>query len=323
MKSRIRPWRRYVLLTQAWIWGAPGAHPGRGGLRALRVALLSTRAYRDNHLEFYASGLSFFLLMSVVPFLAFILMMVEWLGVSSEGFPRLLLMITGGDETLAALLTEYANNARPGLVGGVGVTLAAAVGYLLLQRVKTALNMIREVERWASYRHRMGEYLTILVSLPLMLATMVGTMGLLSGGAIRTYLKTLGLLAPAQYLLVDFIGYFLLWLANFYAYAFLPDVATNKKIAAVTAVGSTVGLVLAENTYLSFVVSMSRQNLIYGALALLPALMAWFYLAWLVFLLGAQVAFVVQNYSRLLDLRRMALAESEAWWTLEQERWSV
>jgi DNA-binding IscR family transcriptional regulator len=56
--------------------------------------------------------------------------------------------------------------------------------------------------------------------------------------------------------------------------------------------------------YVVLIVVVSRASPIYGALALLPFLMLWFYVAWIVFLAGAQLAFVTQHYERELELRR-------------------
>ena len=315
-------WSRAERLSwriQGWLWGAPGTPPGWGWLRGVRLAALGLRAFQTNHLEFYASGLSFYLLLSVVPFLAFVLMLLDWAGISRGELPHLLGLVAGGNPVLAGYIAEYADKARTGLVGGVGVVLAAMMGYLLLQRVKTALNMIWEVERWASYRERMGEFITVLLFLPLSLGVVVGSTGLLSGGPVRAYLKSFGLLAPAQFFLVDLTGYFLLWLATFYTYTFIPDRPVNLRISAVGALVATVGLVLAENLYLSFLVGISRQNLIYGALALLPSLMAWFYMAWMIFLLGAQFIYVAQHYTIFLEQRRESLAESNGWWAVDPE----
>ncbi|MDH4247616.1 MAG: YihY/virulence factor BrkB family protein [Deltaproteobacteria bacterium] len=305
---------RLRLRLQGRLWGEPGASPGGGVLWGLRVLFLGIRAFKHNHLEFFASGLSFYLLLSMVPFLAFVLMVLDWLGISRKELPHLLGLVAGGSPVLARHIADYADKARTGLVGWVGVVLSLMVGYLLLQRVKAALNTIWEVEQWAGYRERVGEYLTVLIFLPLALGVVVGSTGLLSGGPVRAYLKELGLLAPAQFVVVDITGYVLLWVAVYFAYANLPDKPVNLKISGIGAMVTTAGLVMAENMYLSFLVGVSRQNLVYGALALLPSLMAWFYMAWMIFLLGAQFIQTVQNYTAQLELRRVALAESKDWW---------
>ena len=52
---------------------------------------------------------------------------------------------------------------------------------------------------------------------------------------------------------------------------------------------------LAQGFYVGAMFRLTDYNLIYGALALLPVLMVWLFLAAVIFLFGAQLCYVSQN----------------------------
>jgi membrane protein len=50
-----------------------------------------------------------------------------------------------------------------------------------------------------------------------------------------------------------------------------------------------------QNLYISLQVGVAKYNAIYGSFATVPLFLVWMYLGWLFILLGAQVAFALQN----------------------------
>ena len=286
------------------LWGKPGMGPGGPGLRVLRLLLLTGEAFRRNHLTIHASGLTFYLLLSVVPFLAFGLLVLRVFQVAEKLRPYLLTFVAGGNLDVVPRIDEYIHNAQSGMVGGLGVAVTFTVGFVLLRRVKTTLDTVWESAHGDGDRSRFIEYVAVLTVTPILLAAAFGVSGFLGSRMVLDYVPAWLLAVLPSLPVANLIGLAIVLLVTFYAYRFLPDARVDVLPALLGALVSAVGLVLVQKFYVVLIVLVSQQSPIYGALALLPFLMVWFYLAWLVFLAGAQLAFVVQHYERELELRR-------------------
>ena len=110
-------------------------------------------------------------------------------------------------------------------------------------------------------------------------------------GAIGGWLARLSGLAP----------YALVIAAFSFLYVFVPNTRVKLKPAACGGLFAGVLWAGSGSVFTSFVVSLSRYEAIYSGFAIVLVAMLWLYLSWLILLLGAQLAFYLQNpdYLRL------------------------
>jgi membrane protein len=110
-------------------------------------------------------------------------------------------------------------------------------------------------------------------------------------GPIGTWLVSLSSLTP--YLLV-IAGFSVL-------YVLIPNTRVHVKPAVIGGVFAGVLWAGSGNLFTGFVVSVSRMEGIYSGFAIVLVAMIWLHLSWLILLLGAQLAFYLQNpeYLRL------------------------
>ena len=92
---------------------------------------------------------------------------------------------------------------------------------------------------------------------------------------------------------------------------FVPNTRVRFKPALIGGVFAGVLWAGSGSLFTSFVVSMSRYEAIYSGFAIVIVAMIWLYLSWLILLLGAQLAFYVQN-PEYLPLGQRALSASNA-----------
>jgi len=276
-------------------------------LEALRIVLLSVEGFRRNRLASHASSLAFFALLSVVPAMAFLFILLKAFQLRGLVRPFLLEFVAGGNELLAARFAEYIEKAQGAALGGLGLATLFLIGFLILQRVISILNIIWGVKTRPGFGHRFIEYLTVLVVTPLLLMASL---------SLSAYLRSPGVVGivsewepfGAYYAMVgDIFAFPVFWLTAYYAYAFLPDVRVRFGPALAGALVGGTALKFAQSLYITLNIRTTDFNLIYGALAFLPFLMIWFYLAGGLFLFGAQLSYVVQNYRALLERRRLGV----------------
>lgn len=297
-------WRMVRRFWRAGIWHPDAdkvgtiAHPLLSIIRALALTL---DQFRVNRLSIHASGLSFFSLLSLVPLLAFLFLILKIFDVAGMVKPFLLQLVTGGNALLVERISEYIESTRSMDLGGVGFLTLFLIGFLVLQRVKNTLNTIWRVGYHPSYGYRFIEYVTVLAVVPLMLVATFSLSAMLRGLPELALVREWQILNEVSRRITPFSDYLVLWLVVYYAYAFLPDTRVRWSSALMGTALAGTGLAVAQNFYILVIVQVSNYNLVYGALALLPFLMVWFYVAWTIFLFGAELSCVAQNYTLFLD----------------------
>ena len=262
--------------------------------------------YLALRLATHASALAFFLLLSLVPLLAFLFLILKVFQITDLVRPYLLRIVTGGNLALVDEISRYIENAQAGGLGGLGLTTLFVVGFIVLQRVKTTLNLIWQVERRPSYRYRFVEYLAILAVSPFLLMATFSLTTFLEGAGQVEALSAWEAFGLSGIALTKLSGYLVMWLLVFYAYTFVPDTRVYWWDALVGALLAGSLLRLVESAYLDTLFRVADYNMVYGAMALLPFMMIWFYLAWTVFLLGSLVSFILQNYEMAVERYRSA-----------------
>ncbi len=271
----------------------------------LRLVWLTVILFRASRLGVHASGLAFYLLLSIVPVLAFLFLVFKVFQVPSMVKPFLLEVVTGGNAVLIESISGYIENAQAGALGGVGALTLFVVGFLVLQRVKIALNLIWRVERLPGYGSRLIEYTAVLVITPILLMAAFSVSTYLEGRKLSGLFP--GLAAPGGLPmgLANFSTLAVFVLVVLYAYWVLPDTRVRLPAALLGALVAGTALRIVQNFYIQFMIEMSNYNLVYGAMAFLPFLMVWFFLAALIFIFGAQLSCTVQNYALFMEQQRV------------------
>lgn len=278
--------------------------PGNFLLKPVRLAILTTLLFRENFLRTHASGLSFYLLLSLVPLLAFIFLLFKVFQLPAKLKPLLLDVVTGGNMMLVEQISTYIEKTQSTTLGSVGIATLVVIGYLLLQRVKATLNVIWRVEKWPGIGARFIEYLAMMTVTPLLLVATFSASTFLASPRIIEALSGWEQFNGLVRNLAGLSGYAIVVLIVLYAYQFLPDTRVRVWASFIGALVAGIALKVAQNFYISGMILVSNYNLIYGALAFLPLLMVWFFVGWLIFLFGAQLSCVIQNYTLLTEQRR-------------------
>jgi membrane protein len=299
--DRIDRWTQRALEL---FWGQLGEGKGPLPLRPLRIVVLAAEGFRRNRLVIHASGLSFYLLLSVVPFVGFVLLLLKPFQIAERLRPFLLSFVTGGNEALVPTVEGYIRNAQGGMVGGLGTVITFGLGFVLLQQVKSTLNVIWRVQRPPGYGPRLIEYAAVLVVAPVLLALAFGITAVWSSGPMQATVRQWMPMATSAMAMANLSGLGVVLLVTVYAYRFLPDTRVGWPGALAGGVVGAAGLVLGQRYSVLLLLLVSRQSPIYGALAVLPFVMVWFYTAWLIFLFGAQLSYTVNHYERELEQRR-------------------
>jgi membrane protein len=171
----------------------------------------------------------------------------------------------------------------------------------MAQKVEASFNFVWRVDRPRSFLRRFSEYLSVMLIGPAFMSVAIGFTASLASDAVMGRLERIGrvghwlagLSALAPYVLV---------IATFsFLYVFVPNTRVRLRPALLAGLLAGAAWAAMGNLFTSFVVNVSRNEAIYSGFAIVLAAMIWLDLSWLILLLGAQLAFYVQNpdYLRL------------------------
>jgi len=209
-------------------------------------------------------------------------------------------------EDMARQINAFIGNIRSGTLGATGMVALLFVAISMLSRIEDTFNDIWGVTRGRSWFTRIVQYWGAMTLGPIILTV---TFTLTSGPyfeATRQFIERFGVIgAWTMKAGLGLLPYVIWSLAFALFYELMPNTRVHWRAALVGGlVGGCLWQLNSEFSvlYVSRVVSNSQ---IYGSLGMVPVFMIGLYVAWVILLFGAQVAYAFQN-------RRTYLQEKQA-----------
>jgi membrane protein len=287
--------------------GATLTRPIALALSLLRYPYALARDLALGDLNLRAMSLVYTTLLSVVPLIAFSFSVLKGLGFHRDLEPLVYEFFRPlGDR--ASELTDrvigFVENVQGGVLGSIGLVFLVWTVVSVIQKVEESLNSIWHVERVRSLGRRFSEYLSLMVVGPVL---MVGAFGLIASLSANSSVHWLLRHEPFGTLLVMLgrLGPLLLvsaWLA--FLYSFVPNTRVRAFPALVAGVAAGAAWVAAGFAFTQLVAYSTRMMAIYASFAIVLLALMWLWLNWLIMLLGAQLAFYLQNPSYLRSGQR-------------------
>lgn len=253
-----------------------------------RVWLMTMYVLRRWAIEDRAAGMSGLLtmhtLLSTVPIIGVALLVVAWMDDSAgasllESLFRALVPENERAAELAAGALALAQNVTLSRLGAWGFLATLVIAFVLFSTLERTFNRIWRVARRRSVLVQFTMFYTLATLGPLLMLFSLAT-PLLSG-------VTVVLASPV---LLSFAGLVLL-------NRFLPYTRVRWRAALI---GGSISAALLELAKIGFGFYATRFALrtyegMYGSLAMLPIVIVWAYLSWMVVLLGAEITYAVHS----------------------------
>ncbi len=303
------------------IWAVRVAELRRGQAllyRASRVAYTAVLGFDANRLTVRAAALTYYSVLSIVPFLAFTFAVLKGFGAYRtfvDGTLRPYLEETFGANR--ALLTsmervlQFVDRTDVSKLGAAGLVVLIYTSIALLSSVEDTLNQIWGARARRSFLRQVTDYVTLLVIAPLLVTVAAAAITAAQSSMVVVVLRNaLGLGAMIDFLL-QLAPFAVVGLAFFATYVILPNVRTRPASAAL---GAAVAALLWQGAlvlYVRFQVGVAGYNALYSVLSAIPVFLVWTYVSWLVVLAGAQVGASHQN-ERAARQRFRALRADQA-----------
>ncbi len=269
-------------------------------LQQLRIVALALRGYREDSCKFRASALTFYSLLSIVPVLAMLFGIAKGFGLEKRVETEILARFKGQEEVAQRIVT-FANslleNAQGGLVAGVGVMILFWSVIKVLGNIEHSFNEIWGVTKPRSLARKFSDYFSLILVCPILMVV-AGSATVVVSSQVRLLLEKipfLNFLGPALLLPLKLLPYCTLWVTFTFIFIFMPNTKVKLKSGLVAGVVAGTLFQLVQWAYINLQIGAAQYGAIYGSFAALPLFLVWLQMSWLILLLGAEIAFAVQN----------------------------
>lgn len=256
------------------------------------LVFLWQRSKQDN-IKVPAGHLAFVTLLSIVPCLAVVFFMLSAFPMFSdlskniEDFIYTNIVPTSSD-VIRLHMAGFIENTKKMSIMGVGSLIVIAL--LLISTIDQTINRIWRCTNKRSKVQAFTIYWTILSLGPIIIVASI---------SLSSYLFTIfqekGSLSLGLQLL-SFMPFVFSWLAFSGVYTLVPHQRVRFRYALIGGFMAALLLSFATDLFRLYITNFPSQQIIYGALAVIPILFVWIYFLWLIVLIGAEVTATLEEF---------------------------
>lgn len=265
-------------------------------MNIFKALFLSIRFFISDSIMEKASALTYYTMLSLVPTVALLIGFANGFGLQDLIQKSLDDMLPGQPEIveyLMAFATSYLNQAKSGVVLGIGIVMLLYVIFNLIGNVEAVLNRIWQQKKGRTTLRKVTDYLSIMILVPTFLIISSGVQIFL-----KTYIKT-GIydheLSKILLNSLQWTPYILTILALTFVYIVIPHAKVRFKNAFIAACIAGSAFMFFQGLFISGQIWVSKYNAIYGSFAALPLFLLWIQMAWVICLYGAELSYASQN----------------------------
>jgi membrane protein len=281
----------------------------RFAVGCLRVVQLVVRGFSEDECLLHASALTYVTLMAMVPVLAIVFSVLKGLGAGQEAldkFTEALATMPDQFRVFVENLLFSVSNANVVAVGWIGVIALLLMVVQMLSSIEMSFNRVWGIKTARNILRKTANYISTLVVVPILIMAALAVSATLSSEA---FIHKLGLAASAYRSFLHITPLFASWLAFSFLYVFMPNTRVRAMPALVSGLVATLLWIGWQKMYIALQVGVARYNVLYGTFLAVPIFLTWLYFGWVIVLLGAEVAFAIQNHSTY-QMERTASAAS-------------
>jgi len=272
-------------------------------IRQVRIIYMVIKGIRRDNIYIKASALTYFTILSVIPLVALAFGIAKGFGLQDELRAQIIMQFHNQEQVMAWIL-DFANTmleeASGGWIAGVGIALLFYTVGQLLNYVETTINTIWRVDETRVWYRKMTDYLAIIIMVPVIFIAS-SSVTVLANTKLNEMLgqsEMLEMLKPVVSFLVQLIPFILLCILSTAAFLVMPNTRVKIRPAIVAGLITGIALQVLQILYVQSQMGISKLGTLYGSFAAIPLLMIWAQVTWVALLMGAQLAYYMQNITR-------------------------
>lgn len=275
------------------VWKDPR---NKRSVKIIKVINLSVRSFLDRGLQSRSMSLTYSTVLAIVPAMALLFAIGRGFGFQNllekqllDSFPAQRQFI----QFSLKFVDTYLQEASQGVFVGIGLLFLLWTLISLLSYIEEAFNSIWDIKHDRSLYKKITDYTAICLMVPILLICSSGLSIFMSA----TLLDKLhfAFLTPLVNIVLEASPVVLAWLAFTLSYFLIPNTKVKFKYAAISGAVCAVAFQIVQLLFVNGQLYVSKYNAIYGSFSLLPLLLIWLQLSWLILLLGCVLTYSMQN----------------------------
>jgi membrane protein len=273
-------------------------------VKVLRVLLLACRRFATDNCQKTASVLTYYTLLNIVPVLAVAFAIAKGFGLEKLIEKQIVQIAEKANwqpDATNQLLTFSHNlldQAKGGLIAGVGIILLIWTVISILGKIEGSLNDIWEIKKPRTLTRKFSDYLAMMVLGPVLLVVS-GSATVLVASQITMVLHKIALLGAFSNLilfLLNLLPYVSVWVLLTALYLIMPNAAIPIRSAILGGIAAGTITQIVQWVYIKFQIGVTSYGAIYGSFAALPLFLVWLQMSWMIVLFGAEIAYAGEHY---------------------------
>ncbi len=253
------------------------------------------REFLEDNCTREAHAMAYRTVLCSVPVLAVFLGVFSMLGVFESFRDKLVTtlytyLVPSAGDTARQYLIEFADNTKAlGIIGLVGTIIVALYLFYSIER---SFNHIWGVDEHRGFMRKFAAFTSILLWAPILIG-----LSFYFSGMLHRYLSIFqGEVTVPGWLSLNILPVFFSLLGLTIVYILVPNTRVRLRYALIGAGVAAVCWELVKFGFNYYSTNAMRYDKVYGSLAVIPLFIISLYLLWVVVFLGAEIAFVLQNY---------------------------
>lgn len=190
---------------------------------------------------------------------------------------------------------NYVDRTNFAAIGAFGIVGLLLTIILVMSTIEDAMNAIWHTDQGRSLLRKVMDYLALLLLLPVSINAAIAGEAALASPKIMAQIQTVIPSLWAVNTLLKLLPFLFVLFSLTVMYMFFPSVRVTTSAALTGAFFAGIFWFLGQKLYLVLQIGVARSNAIYGSFATVPLFLIWAQLGWTFILLGASLAYAVQN----------------------------
>lgn len=257
-----------------------------------------SRDLLSGQLTLRAMSLVYTTLLSTVPLLALSFSVIKIFGVHNRLQPQLYrLMEPLGPRgvEITDWVVRAIDNLEGGVLGSVALVFLVYTAIAMVQKVEETFNYVWHVTRPRNLARRVSEYISVLLIGPVIMTFAMGLIASIGANSIVHALQSIEPFGSAIVVLGRLLPYILVIAVFTFLYKFLPNSVVLFRAALTGGIAAGIMWAFVGFVFAAVVAMSTSREAIYSTFAVAVSALIWLYVSWLILLIGAQIAFYVQN----------------------------
>lgn len=288
------------------IWKTKGIQGYKARLyRWIKIFIITGKEIAKDKVFIQASALTYFSTLSIVPVIATIFGISKGFGFGKDLKGELGKFFKGQEAILEQSFVYAQNmldNAKGGLIAGIGLVILIYVVMRLLNNIEAAFNTIWHIKQPRSWLRKFTDYFGIVVFAPILLFVSNSLTVFIRTqiAEISEEIEVLGFVEPIVIFFLNLSPYFVIWILFTLVYMIMPNTRVRFKSAMIAGVIAGTVFQLTQWGFITFQIGVSNYNAIYGSFAALPLFLIFTQISWTIVFIGGEISYAHQNVDRYI-----------------------